>query len=365
MRAGDEVVVFDLEIADRRGGHVQAQRLPVVAVVERHVDVRFGAREEQPLLLDVFPDGAERRAGGDAVHDLRPRRAAVVRAEEMRVLVVDAQRVDRRVGRERIEAPGLHHEDLPVGADLFRRHVLPVQSSVPRHRDDAVVGAHPDGIDVLVGRPDRVDDPRAVVVHLRLRLLGVLADALRHLVRLAREVRADLFPVDPAVHGLPQDVGREEQRSLVHHRKDDRLRANLAVHDSALARRSAPGREGGAAAAERADVRHLSRPPVVARDFFRAVDDVGVLRVGSGVAVLFDRGRMPLARRDLAVDATARDASGSAVLLPAADAVGERVVGRDVIHRGRRLVVPAAPARALVERDDRSLVRHEEDEVPL
>ena len=42
-----QVVVLDDEVADRRRRHVQPQRLPVVAVVERDVDRLLGAGEEQ------------------------------------------------------------------------------------------------------------------------------------------------------------------------------------------------------------------------------------------------------------------------------------------------------------------------------
>src|SRR6185312_16071156 len=46
----------------------------------------------------------------------------------------------------------------------------------------------------------------------------------------------------------------------------------------------------------------------------------------------------------------------------AADAVRERVVGGDVVHRGSQLVVPVAPRRAAVAGDDRALVGdHEQD----
>ena len=104
MRADDEVVVFDDQIADRRGRHVQPQRLPVVAIVERDVDLRFRSGEEQPLALRILAHDADRRAAGNAVDDLLPRLAAVVRPVDVRVHVVEAERVDRGVGGQRIEA---------------------------------------------------------------------------------------------------------------------------------------------------------------------------------------------------------------------------------------------------------------------
>ena len=54
------------------------------------------------------------------------------------------------------------------------------------------------------------------------------------------------------------------------------------------------------------------------------------------------------------------DAGRAALLLPAADAVRERVVGAHVVELGGRLVVPAAPRLAAVHGDHRALVRRED-----
>src|SRR6202043_613515 len=40
---GDQIVLLESEIVNGDGGHVQAQRLPVVAVIEREVRALFGA----------------------------------------------------------------------------------------------------------------------------------------------------------------------------------------------------------------------------------------------------------------------------------------------------------------------------------
>ena len=77
------------------------------------------------------PSGADpresswRRRPRDAGVDLRPRLAAVVRAIEVRLDVVEAQRVRRRVRRQRIEVPGLDVEDARPRLDRRRRHVGP------------------------------------------------------------------------------------------------------------------------------------------------------------------------------------------------------------------------------------------------
>src|SRR6185312_11312322 len=66
--------------------------------------------------------------------------------------------------------------------------------------------------------------------------------------------------------------------------------------------------------------------------------------------------RTPVAERDLAVVAPAGDGDRAAVLLRAENAVGELVVGDDVIGLGGRLVVPGAPGLAAVDGDRPALV---------
>ena len=74
---------------------------------------------------------------------------------------------------------------------------------------------------------------------------------------------------------------------------------------------------------------------------------------------------MPLAERDLAVVAAARDAHGAALLLASVDVIGELVVGGDVVELGRGLVVPGAPGGAAVDGDDGALVAREQEHVGL
>ena len=118
--------------------------------------------------------------------------------------------------------------------------------------DHAIVGSDPDAVDVAIRRADRVDHLRAESRRApRLHARRVGADALRHVPFLARQVRADLLPVDPAVDRLPQHVVAVEQRVLVDGREDDRLRAHRAVDGVPRGRRAA----AAAARLDRADVR--------------------------------------------------------------------------------------------------------------
>ena len=139
--------------------------------------------------------------------------------------------------------------------------------------------------------------------------------------------------------------------------KNSDLRIDRARRPPACVRtvRKSGRRADAAAAGDRTDSASLAGAAVEARDL-AAVDDVGIERIGRDVAVLLDADRVPVAKRDRAVVAAAGDAGRSALLLAAAHAVRERVVGVDVVELRRRLVVPGAPRLAAVERDDRALV---------
>ena len=95
------------------------------------------------------------------------------------------------------------------------------------------------------------------------------------------------------------------------------------------------------------------------------IDDIRIERIGHGVAVLLDADGMPFAEGDLPVVAAARHAGRAALLLAAADAIRESVVGVDVVHLRGRLVVPRAPRLAAVDGDDRALIAHEQDDLGI
>ena len=98
-----QVVVLHDEVAHRRGRHVQPQRLPVRRRRRTTHRPPLGAGEQQALALRILAHGVHRLAGRNACHDLRPGLAAVVRAVDVRAHVVEAERVDRRVGGQRVE----------------------------------------------------------------------------------------------------------------------------------------------------------------------------------------------------------------------------------------------------------------------
>ncbi len=238
MGAQDEIVVFDDQIAHGCDRHVQAQRLPVVPVVYREVHGPLGAGKEQPLPLRILlhrVDGLTRRDAGD---DLRPRLPAVARPVDVRVQVVEAERVDRRVRPQRVGVRRVHDGHFCPRRQLRRRHVLPRLAGVTRDLDQPVVGAGPDPVDVEIGRRQRIHDASAG--RRRGWRSDVLADARRHGPGFPREVRADLRPARSPVHRLPDHIRREVERVGIDRREHDRLRADDAVVGPALRRPDRP-----------------------------------------------------------------------------------------------------------------------------
>ena len=137
----------------------------------------------------------------------------------------------------------------------------------------------------------------------------------------------------------------KKQDLRIDRREDHRHGSNLPEDVGAAA----------TAADARADARDLARAAVVASDA-TAVHEVGVQRIRHGVAVLGHAHRVPFSDGDLAVVTAARDTPRAALLLAAANAVREIVVGVDVIELRGRLVVPGAPSVAAVERHHGTLI---------
>src|ERR1035437_6051886 len=90
------------------------------------------------------------------------------------------------------------------------------------------------------------------------------------------------------------------------------------------------------------------------------IDIVRIRRIGSNVSKLESSGRRPIAIRDLAIIAAARDRGRSAILLRCVDVIGKLLVGADVIKLAGCLVIPGTPGIAAVDTDDRALVNTED-----
>src|SRR3954463_564230 len=96
-----------------------------------------------------------------------------------------------------------------------------------------------------------------------------------------------------------------------------------------------------------------------------AVNHVSIQRIRSHVAVFNHTYWMPIPESDLTIIAPARDADRPTLLLARAHPGGQRRIRDRVIKLCRRLVVPGTPRRAPVDRDDRPLIAHQKDDVPI
>src|SRR5205823_6409696 len=105
------------------------------AVVEAHVDRLLRSAEEQSAAQRVFPDDVDDAAARQAADDLLPGAAAIASAQDVRAQIVEAQRVDRGVGRPRLEVARLEDAHFCPGNELLRRHLLPGLSPVARAVD--------------------------------------------------------------------------------------------------------------------------------------------------------------------------------------------------------------------------------------
>src|SRR6185437_7189588 len=344
--AGDQVgahalgVVLDLDVADGDGGHVLAERVPVVAVIEGNPDLRVGGGVEEAFLAGIFADGVGDRAGGDAAVNLSPGLAAVVGAPEVRVHVVKAEGVGGSVGGQGIEMAGVHIENARPRLDAGGGDVGPGGAAIAGDLDEAVARAGPDDLGVERGGRERGNGAASGGFE----AVGVLAGARRDgIVGAAGEVAADAGPAMSVVQGFPDGVGGEQQR----------MRVGRGLPEEGLGAYAA-----GVLAAIRLDIgadrSGLAGLAVVERDAGAggAEDQVGIARIGRGDAVLLDVDRMPVVEGDFAVHRAAGHASRAGVLLPAAEAVGEGVVGGDMVHGGGGLGVPVGPGLATVGADD-------------
>ena len=88
MSRSYQIVVLDYQITNGSGGHVETQRLPVVAIVKGDVNGALCSGKEQPFALRVLFDDVYGFAVGDSVSNLRPALSRVACAIDVRAQVV-------------------------------------------------------------------------------------------------------------------------------------------------------------------------------------------------------------------------------------------------------------------------------------
>src|SRR5207248_8904479 len=145
---------------------------------------------------------------------------------------------------------------------------------------------------------DGIDHP---ALFCRSRWIGaIFSDTGRQLVGLARQVRADLLPIPPAVARLPKRVSRKEKQMRIDRRKDHRLGAD----HSKIGRTQWHWK----------NLLCLTGASIVTRQL-AAIDHLGIERIGDNVAIFLGRDRVPIAEGDRAIIAAAGDSDRTALLL--------------------------------------------------
>ena len=79
---------MDDNVADGSGGEIELEGLPVIAIVKRKVNAKFGARVEEALTFGIFADAVEEGGFGNAIDDEIPGLAVIAGAIEIGMAVV-------------------------------------------------------------------------------------------------------------------------------------------------------------------------------------------------------------------------------------------------------------------------------------
>src|SRR5580700_3350693 len=220
------------------------------------------------------------------------------------------------------------------------------RGAVGRNPDQTIIGAGPDRSLADRRRRERVDD---AAMRALLRIVALERSQNRRHARVrTREIGADLPPALTTVLRSEDEVRSEVEPAFVEGIEGERFGA----HHAAIFR-------------TKDDRRDLLRLPgaLVELSNLSAEEDTGMQRIGYDVTVLLGARGMPVALRRLAPIAAAAHAGRAALLLAAADPIRKATVGIHVVHLRGGLVVPRAPRRTAVDRDRRTLIACEPNDL--
>jgi hypothetical protein len=206
MGCDGDVVAFDPDVVDGRVWQVERKRSPVIAVVHRQVEAVLRPRVEHAAAHRILPHNVRVVARRDAVDNLRPGAAEIVRPEYVRREVTEQRLLDGDVRGAGIEHGRVDLADAPEVGHVFRCDVRPRFAAVAGDMYESIVGARPDDVYIGLARSDRkhrgVDFRTVHVVRNRPSRLG-------HRLRIVPgEVVADPVPRLAAVGRLPDVLRR-------------------------------------------------------------------------------------------------------------------------------------------------------------
>ena len=301
MGREDQIVVLDDKIVHRDRRQIEFETLPIRAVVEGNVDAVFGAGEEKPGLLRIFPDGADEGAVRNSVHELRPGGSVVGGFEDVRAVVVVLVAIDGNPGCSGISSGGINLADAAPFWQLFRGDVAPSFSSIACDLHEAVIRACPNlalGDRRFGDRKDRVVILGAGVVFID----GAAGNFLLALI-VAGEIGANGFPVHAAVGSLKKALACVvEDVGIVWGNQERRGPLEAVVEDRGSAAVGKLGRSRDALGLASVAIIAGQRALVVA-----GVHDEGIGRVRSDVARFAAAYGIPVGAVDGAIVAAAGD----------------------------------------------------------
>ena len=160
MRTDYQVVVVYDQVSDGGCGHIEAQRLPVLAIIGRKKDFPLGSGEEQTRLFWVFPhyiDGVVGYTFGNVLPGFAPIMCAV----DMWTQIIKPKSIYGQVGCLRIEMAGIDLGYFIPGAQGRRRYVAPGSPSIAGDVHQPIICTSPNHAGIQVGWPYRINDSSA------------------------------------------------------------------------------------------------------------------------------------------------------------------------------------------------------------
>ncbi len=143
IRRGDEIVLLESEIVNGHERHVQAQGLPVIAVIERDVNALFSSRVQQNFANGILAHHAHEIDVANAADGLLPGLTKIMGTENVRMQVVEAVAIDRGVRGAGVEVRSFQHIDGAPNGERWWRDVFPSRAGIFRQLDISIVAANP------------------------------------------------------------------------------------------------------------------------------------------------------------------------------------------------------------------------------
>src|SRR5258708_4691293 len=120
----------------------------MIPIIERHIDSKFSAGEEQPFALRILANCAQKSRRRNTIGDCLPGRAIVAGSIDVWRLIIEPAAIDGRVSDSRVEMRSFDQRDLAPVADLGRSNVLPGFPTIARNVNHAGVAPRPDQVTV-------------------------------------------------------------------------------------------------------------------------------------------------------------------------------------------------------------------------